>query len=714
MSDPALLAEAYKRGLLPEDKKAAYEEAVRRGVLSAPPEIKARAAAEQRESNTPAQIRAFNKGSTFGFADELDSLGAAGETGLHNAFNKIVGKPDVGYGMQDAYNATMAANKSQDNVFAAQHPGQNLGLQLAGVVVAPGMKAAAGAIKGATTLGQAALRSAAVGGAVDAISGVGNGEGVTGRAVGGVTGGATGAIVGGALPFAARGAQVVANRVGPAVNGAVERTAQAVGVVPKTPTQLQRTKAVQAGADYVAKLAEDAPPEALSANPYEAMGRSVTAAEALGRPAISKLKAVGRLPGQTPNSLESTLRQRTQAMPERVLTDMQDATGLSPEAVGGDFASHAKSLREAATPLYDEAYTVGGVNSDKLQQLVNRPSMRKAMSRAQTIAAEEGRDPTELGFKTVKGITTRQVPVMERAPTGEMRTTTKVENLPGDLTDQVVHVENPTAQTWDYVKRGLDDVLETYRDKTTGRLRLDEAGKATLGTLNQLRDELTTLNPKYKVALAAGGEPIRLEEAFRSAPKLMSSATPRRLFDAKYDAMTPADQKAFLGGFVNDAFEKAQNGKLKLSDMQSPNFQGKLGKMIGPDNAGKLLTKLQAEMELATTGKGMMPPVGTAQDDAKTALEPGMRAATRTALRGNIIGAVGQALVSPIAGAYRGVQVPINQATRDEVGRLLQMAPSELATYLKGRPLPKGLTFNRVGRAVPIVTNVFASQEGQR
>lgn len=34
MADPALLAEAYKRGLLPSDKAAAYEEAVRRGLVS--------------------------------------------------------------------------------------------------------------------------------------------------------------------------------------------------------------------------------------------------------------------------------------------------------------------------------------------------------------------------------------------------------------------------------------------------------------------------------------------------------------------------------------------------------------------------------------------------------------------------------------------------------------------------------------------------------
>lgn len=36
MADPALLAEAYKRGLLPADKAAAYEEAMRRGIISKP------------------------------------------------------------------------------------------------------------------------------------------------------------------------------------------------------------------------------------------------------------------------------------------------------------------------------------------------------------------------------------------------------------------------------------------------------------------------------------------------------------------------------------------------------------------------------------------------------------------------------------------------------------------------------------------------------
>ncbi len=42
-------------------------------------------------------------------------------------------------------------------------------------------------------------------------------------------------------------------------------------------------------------------------------------------------------------------------------------------------------------------------------------------------------------------------------------------NAAGD----VIFIERPNMQTLDYIKRGLDDVLEKYCDSTTGILRLD-------------------------------------------------------------------------------------------------------------------------------------------------------------------------------------------------------------------------------------------------
>lgn len=65
----------------------------------------------------------------------------------------------------------------------------------------------------------------------------------------------------------------------------------------------------------------------------------------------------------------------------------------------------------------------------------------------------------------------------------------------------------PSWQTLDYVKRGLDDVLEGCRDKTTGKLALDTESKAVNDTLRGLLSRLDTSNPDYAAARAACAGP---------------------------------------------------------------------------------------------------------------------------------------------------------------------------------------------------------------
>ena len=78
---------------------------------------------------------------------------------------------------------------------------------------------------------------------------------------------------------------------------------------------------------------------------------------------------------------------------------------------------------------------------------------------------------------------------------------------------ELAYQATPTAETWDYVKRGLDDVLEGYRNKTTGELVLDDEGRAVLRTLQALRGELVNLNPVYGEALEAYSGPAAMKDA---------------------------------------------------------------------------------------------------------------------------------------------------------------------------------------------------------
>lgn len=187
--------------------------------------VRGRAAADRdaakRIKSTPDQVRALNKGFTFGFADEIDATGAALETGASNLLKRAIGK-EPEYGMKDAYGAVMDANARADNIFAKEHPVQNVTLQVAGGAVGPGVAAASRYVGAAGSLGSATVRSAAVGAGFGGVAGAGNARGgAVERAKGGGKGALTGAAIGGALPSAGRTAQTAGRAVDNATGGRI-------------------------------------------------------------------------------------------------------------------------------------------------------------------------------------------------------------------------------------------------------------------------------------------------------------------------------------------------------------------------------------------------------------------------------------------------------------------------------------------------------------
>lgn len=140
--------------------------------------------------------------------------------------------------------------------------------------------------------------------------------------------------------------------------------------------------------------------------------------------------------------------------------------------------------RTAAAPLYDAAYANPGASSVDLADLMQRPSMTAGLRRAHSIAKEEGRDPTTLGFDL-------------------------------DQQGEVTLTRVPSWQTLDYVKRGLDDTLEQYRDPLSGKLQLNEATRAINNTKNDLLGRIDKVNPDYAAARAAYAGPVQARDAFQ-------------------------------------------------------------------------------------------------------------------------------------------------------------------------------------------------------
>lgn len=71
----------------------------------------------------------------------------------------------------------------------------------------------------------------------------------------------------------------------------------------------------------------------------------------------------------------------------------------------------------------------------------------------------------------------------------------------------------PTAKSWDYVKRGLDELIEEQRDPVTKRLPRTDTMRLMDQTRREMRSELVRLNPAYGPALAAYTGPSRAIDA---------------------------------------------------------------------------------------------------------------------------------------------------------------------------------------------------------
>lgn len=473
---------------------------------------------------------------------------------------------------------------------------------------------------------------------------------------------------------------------------------------------------VAKGADYVRRVAQSAgiTPDALTA---AASPRPLMAAEVIGKPGQVALGALARRQGTTGDALNATIGERRLTRGPRLQKDFADAVGISPEAASGDIRSLVEAGRSKASPLYDEAYAVGPIDTPSLQLLRNRPSMKAAMSRAYRIAAEEGRDPTELGFMRVTrgdGSSSRNAAEIAwpNGPDGQFQVTGSKAVQDPQIADVDVQVENPTAQTWDYVKRGLDDILDGYRDKTTGRLHLDEQGRAILGTLKAMRGQLTDANPAYGRALSASGDYLSADQAFRDGGKFtFNSQMTEHQVAEHIGKLTDAEREAFKGGIANRLFDLSQNNRLDPKVLSTPRVQAKLTTALGPEAARALIAAADDEGAMLAFERRYGPAANsiTAEMGDAMAQQDGGDVAGQMA--GDFLGnlhrgprsAISTAIASQLRNVGAMVRTPgLSVDARNEAGRMLMLPPEQLAMLLKAqaasRPrLPSGV--GRIGSA---------------
>lgn len=276
-----------------------------------------------------------------------------------------------------------------------------------------------------------------------------------------------------------------------------------------------------------------------------------------------------------------------------------------------------QQARARAAPLYEAAYAAPGASTLDLSDLYARPSMRSALSRAYRIAQEEGRDPMTLGF---------------------------VRSEDAIMGEPLVRIENPSWQTLDYLKRGLDDTLEGYRDGTTGRLNLDTEGRAIEGTRQAFLQRVDAMNPDYAAARAAYAGPVQ-ERAFMERGQDALTADPQQLA-VDLDRLTPQQVAQMRLGYQSRLTTRGgdlRNNSNPWGQLNTPNTEQRLGTLYDGTDAdiANLLAQRDLELQLAGSGNRL---VGNSLTAERTAADQAFK--TNAANGGDAMSIGAETLIS--------------------------------------------------------------------
>jgi hypothetical protein len=411
------------------------------------------------------------RGATFGFADEIAApiVGAVTGEGREAALGRIRG--------------------SQDR-FQADQPKTSAALNFGGALAMPAGGMAVGGIKGllaGTAMGAASAGADAAGNAV---------EGHRGEAL--RDGAVVGGVLGAALPIVGRPLGKAAEMTGATqkVSKAVQRFAQSkagkktVGALDRVNPMLSASQRADDRLLMALQRGEMTPADAIAR--VVASQKPLGFVDVAGVPGQKVARAARTAGGKTAEALPEALERRTTAQATRITDDLTHGTGLTRPDVESTMEELIETRRQNAKPLYEKAYAAGEIADPDVAALFDLPQFQKAFLRAQRIARTEG--------VTLPAVVKMEKHGMHASP----------------VRDAAVR---PDVRTFDYVKRGLDDVIES--GMRGGKMGRSEA-RALRQRMQEALAKVDEANPDYKAARAQFRGDTELKEAFEAAEKFLT------------------------------------------------------------------------------------------------------------------------------------------------------------------------------------------------
>ncbi|GGE19994.1 hypothetical protein GCM10011390_44070 [Aureimonas endophytica] len=532
----------------------------------------------------------FLNGATFGLVDEL---GAALFTPIEMGIQAYQGEP---LSISAGYDTALGRQREAQDAYRKDHPVEATAAGLAGGLFT-GAGAAPKILSSGASLGTNIVRGTIAGGAGGAAAGFGEGRGMQDRVEDAILGGGIGAGLGAVAPLAGAAVGAGIRRIG--AGRAARETLEPVGIGRRTADQIGR------------ELDRDALSPEAARTRLDAMGPDAMLLDA-GDNLAGGAEAVANAPGAGNRTIRERLAARNAGASQRITEAADAAIGPARDMTETADDLIARRGRESG-PLYAQALEKPIGWNDRMQAFMDDPitkgGLRKGLEiqRLEALARNERFDPVDYNITDF--------------------------NVAGDP----IITGTPNMRTLNVIKKGLDNIVEGYRDPTTGRLQLDEYGRAVNEVQRAFIKEIDGLNPAYAAARAAWAGPTRVRDALALGQDVFDRSVRPDQLRQRLAAMGDDERQAFQMGARDQLSEIMGTARRDAGAARAAFETGwnreKLGLLLGDDEAaGRFLDTLGTETRFANRSNAITGNSATARRQERVGEYNGQRGAARGAL----------------------------------------------------------------------------------
>lgn len=501
--------------------------------------------------------RRLVQGASFGFGDELMALATTPLEMIRHGVG-----PGEGYDYAKARENLILEDARKDTGIAGTVAEAAGGVGSAAGLAKNGLSIL-GRLAPSASLGKRTAASAFEGALYGGAYGVGEGEGLEGRAIEGAKGATIGGIAGGAFPVVAQGAA----------------------------SGYRAIQNARAGREIAAKTG-------ISPEVLRMMGHAFEADGTLGARGAANMNRAGAeamLADAGPNA--------------RAILDTAIQRG-GPGAVQAREAIAARSQRSAKDIVRSLDENLGKPQGVASSQSAVRQGTAEARDAAYEAAYSSPIDYSSSSGRAIESL------IKNRVPASAIKAANELMRIEGHSSKQilaqigddgsVVFQKMPDVRQIDYITRGLNQVADTANGQGAlgGQTQL---GRAYQNLSNGLRDILRKHVPAYDNALNVASDAIRRSKAIEIGSKLFQPSMARDAVAQMVKGMTAAERTSLATGIrsnIDDAMARvtrtvmdgdveAREAIKVLKDFSSRANKEKLAIAIGPLRAGKIFSDLE-------------------------------------------------------------------------------------------------------------------------